>query len=247
MSFLSMLFFHLKNTATQSYFFFLVLMNAVSLLLLQYIGSFANNHLLSGRAVATSVLFGIWNSAVTAAGILHFQRNQGVLVYLVNASKNPRTALLALISSSSTFGLIALPIVFGLAFLLNGCSMPFISSQVVFGMLLFWLSALPITYVLASLFLLSRHAFVYEGLCVLPLLLISGLLGPLFPSGSFLDVLSYLLPMRLPIRLVLFSDWPCWWFWAIWLIDISLFLFASDALFRKILLRIRVSAELEVL
>ncbi|MBS9335684.1 hypothetical protein [Fructobacillus papyrifericola] len=202
MTFFKMYAFHLRRYGSQSYFFFLVLTSTVGLLLLRYLVQYATGSLLTGQDVMTAAFFGMWNSAVTAAGILHFQRSQGVLVYLVNASKNAWQALAALVSSSATFGLIALPIAILTTFVLNGGSWPAISSQSIALLFFFWLSALPITYVLASLFLLSQNAFVYESLFVTPLLILSGLFGQNLLQGSILGKVAPLIPVRWPIQLL---------------------------------------------
>ncbi|MDD9138649.1 hypothetical protein H7198_03410 [Fructobacillus sp. CRL 2054] len=247
MDFFRMYAFHLKRYGSQSYFAWLVLTSTVGLLLLRYLVVYANGQSLTSHDVLMATVLGLWNSAITAAGILHFQRSQGVLVYLVNAAQNTWQSLAALVSSSATFGLIAFPIAEITAFLLNGGSWPTISGHEFLALILFWLAALPMTYVLAALFLLTRNAFVYESLFATPVLILSGLFGDGFLKGKVLQALSELVPIRFPIQLLFDgSNWEMSHF-IYWVLVIFCWLAVATIAVRNILQRVRVSGELEVL
>lgn len=238
--------FHLKQYSHNSYFISLVVISTVSILFLKFIGSYSLRIQLTQNDVIIAGLFGMWSSAVTSAGILHFQRNQGVLVYLVNGSRQVSTNLIALISSASTFGLVAFPLAYIASGLLNMGNFPTISAIKLCYILLFWIGTLPITYTIAEIFLLTKNAFVYEGLFVTPILIFSGLFGNSTGVLGHIEWVSNVIPITFPIHLLVDNTRISFLSVIIWLIVLSLWLLLSWLALKKILFKVRVTSELEV-
>ncbi|GAP00069.1 hypothetical protein [Fructobacillus ficulneus] len=239
---LAMYAFHLKQYCRNSYFVFLVLTSTLGILFLKYLLAYARQMDLGQGDIVTAGIFGMWSSTVTAAGSLHFQRSQGVLVYLVNSGESAAVNLLALVSSAATFGLLAFPLAQGAAWILNaGRYVGFLEGHwLLVGM--FWLGSLPISYVLAQLFLLSKNAFVYEELFVLPLMVVLGLFSKQNQIGTF----GQIVPVWYPIQVL--QD-RLTWSWSaglVWLAVTGLWLAVAAVLLRLILKKIHVTSEIEV-
>lgn len=246
-NFFSMYVFHIKQYFRNSYFFWLVVTSTISILILQYLSSYANHQNLSSKQIIISGIFGMWSSAVTAAGILHFQRTQGVLVYLINSPSSTLKNLVALVSSSSTFGLLAYPLAYIIGSSLNGFIFEPISFSILINIFLFWISSLSITYVVSELFLLTRNAFVYEDLFVTPVMIISGLFS--LNDGLFnnFDKISLLIPITYPIRLLtnqsnlgvngLFT----------WIVILAIWILLAFLFLRILLKKIRIKGEVEAM
>lgn len=245
--FFNMYIFHIKQYAHNSYFFWLVITSTISILMLKYVAAYADNQLLNSQDVIGAGIFGMWSSAVTSAGILHFQRSQGVLVYLVNSPTNTFTNIIALVSSASTFGLTALPLSYILTGILNNGYFPVISIIQIGLILLFWFSALPITYVVAEIFLLTKNAFIYEELFVIPVLIFSGLLSINKPLIVYTDSLSFLIPITYPVHLLMGYTNLTVINTILWVLTLSVWLLAAYVIFKKIMLKIRITGELEAM
>jgi ABC-2 type transport system permease protein len=215
--------------------------------MLKYIGATSQGKMLASQDVIISGVFGMWTSAVTSAGILHFQRFQGVLVYLVNSSNSSLVNLLALVSAPATFGLFAYPLSFLIAGLLNGFHFVELKPEYYIFILLFWLSAMAVTYFIAELFLLTKNAFVYEELFVTPLMILSGLFSINNSNIGFFERLGDFIPISFPVRIltgvVSFSYLSCFW----WLLVLISWLVLAYLLFRGLIYKIRIQGEVEAM
>lgn len=246
-NFVTMYIFHIKQYFRNSYFFWLVVTSTIGILMLQYLVSYANQQVLTSKQIIISGIFGMWSSAVTSAGILHFQRAQGVLVYLINSPSSTLKNLIALVSSSSTFGLLAYPLAYVVGGILNGFIFPSISFSVLVNIFLFWISSLSITYVVSEIFLLTKNAFVYEDLFVTPIMIISGLFSLNGTALNNFEKFSLLIPITYPVQLLTNQSNLEFKRLLIWLIILTFWLFLAFLFFRILLKKIRIKGEVEAM
>lgn len=105
---LRMLAFHTRLFAGNSYFVQLMITSTVTILLMQYVASFASQSPESASSAwLRAGLVGTWTVCTVAAGLIGFQRFQGTLVHLVFTPTRAGSTLLPLIGSASAFGLLA--------------------------------------------------------------------------------------------------------------------------------------------
>lgn len=208
MRFFSMLGFHLRIFAQNSYFSQLMVTSTLSVLALQLLVAQGTPQAQGQPIWLRSALVGTWTVSTVAAGMIGFQRFQGTLVHLLNSPRSEASNLLPLIASASTFGLLTFPLA-GLVSSLLGYP-PRVVSWPLFllGAFLFWLSALAISCLIAALFVLTPNAITYEGLLATPLILLSGIFG--LPEGApaWVQALSYLLPTSPAVELLLTEPAP---------------------------------------
>lgn len=199
--FFNITWFHLKVYAQNSYFINLMISSTLSLFFLEYIAQFALDGDFSQSIWVRASIFGLWASGTTAAGSIGFQRFQGTLLYLINNPYNEQLSLAAVIAPAASFGLLSFPLAMVVALILG---IPIkISLELVVAIIALWLGALVLDLIIASVFVLTKNAIVYEDLLTLPLLFLSGL----FPLLGLLDVIqpivNWLLPIALPIQWLL--------------------------------------------
>ncbi|QRZ61411.1 hypothetical protein [Rothia sp. ZJ932] len=138
MRLLRMLAFHTRLFASDSYFVQLMITSTVTILLMQYVASFASHSPESASSAwLRAGLVGTW--CTVAAGLIGFQRFQGTLVHLVFTPTCAGSTLLPLIGSASAFGLLAFPLTGLLAWVLR--LHPQVSWQLVPAVFVFWRSA----------------------------------------------------------------------------------------------------------
>ena len=199
--FFSLAWFHLKIYAKNSYFINLMITSTLSMFFLDYIAQSALGADLSQIIWIRASIFGLWASGTTAAGSIGFQRFQGTLLYLINTAYNDQLSLTALIAPAASFGLLSFPLAILAAFIFQ---VPVrIQGSFILAGLALWLGALVLDLLIASVFVLTKNAIVYEDLLTLPLLFLSGL----FPLPGFLQsiqpLVNWLLPIALPIQWLL--------------------------------------------
>lgn len=76
--FISLVWFHLKVYAQNSYFINLMLTSTLSLFFIEYIGQYALSGELTDTIWLRASIFGLWASGTTAAGSIGFQRFQEI-------------------------------------------------------------------------------------------------------------------------------------------------------------------------
>jgi ABC-2 type transport system permease protein len=239
--------FHIRQYFKNSYFIWLVIISTLSLLMLKYLGAYSQGHFLSEKDVIISGVFGMWSSAVTSAGILHFQRGQGVLVYLINSPTSSLINLLALISAPATFGLLAYPLAYLAAGFLNTFHFVNFDIQSLLYILFLWISSLSITYLIAELFLLTKNAFVYEELLVTPVMILSGLFSINFASEDIMRVLGHLVPITYPVQLLTGNPHFSVVSFLSWLFILIVWFAAGCFIFRYLLIKIRIKGDVETM
>ncbi|MFV0556920.1 MAG: hypothetical protein ACK5LM_07470 [Lactovum sp.] len=246
-SFWRMYCFHLRQYFRNSYFLCLLVISSLSLLMYKYLSAYSQGQPISSQDVMISSIFGMWSAAVTAAGILHFQRSQGVLVYLVNSPSSSLLNLMALVSAPASFGLLAYPLTYVAAGLLNNFYFVEIEMISFIYILLFWISALSITYFIAEIFLLTRNAFVYEDLFVTPLMILSGLFPISLANNSFLQFLQHLIPISFPVALLTGETHFSWLKLLTWFLILCCWFGFAYKAFRSLVYKIRIQGKVEVM
>lgn len=199
--FFSLAWFHLKVYAQNSYFINLMITATLSLFFLEYIAQYALGGELTQTIWIRASIFGLWSSGTTAAGSIGFQRFQGTLLYLINNPYNEQLSLAAVVAPAASFGLLSFPLAILVALIFN---VPItISGEFIIAIIALWLGALVLDLLIASIFVLTKNAIVYEDLLTLPLLFLSGL----FPLPGFLQliqpIINWLLPIALPVQWLL--------------------------------------------
>ncbi len=249
---LRMLAFHTRLFAGNSYFVQLMVTSTVTILLMQYVASFASHSPESASSAwLRAGLVGTWTVCTVAAGLIGFQRFQGTLVHLVFTPTRAGSTLLPLVGSASAFGLLAFPLTGLLAWILR--LHPQVSWQLVPAVFVFWLACLSISCAVAALFVLTPYAMTYEGLLVAPLILVSGIFGIPASIEHWAVPVSFLLPTSSAVRAVLDAGSagtpePSFWGTIVLSVAVSLAWFTlSTVLLKRALVKAHRDASLEVM
>lgn len=194
-----MLMFHVRSVLRTTYFVQLMVTSTVSILTLQLLAVHATGA--SGdSAWLRAGLVGAWTINTVSAGIVGFQRFQGTLAHLSLTPRPAGTVFLPLVAGPATVGLGAFPVA-AVASVVLGVKPEFSRPwSMTLGFVCFWLTSLAMACAIASLFVLTPNAITYEGLLVVPLLLLSGVFG--IPEGWLAGV-TYVLPTAGPVRFLL--------------------------------------------
>ena len=170
--------FELRQFAGTGYFVQTVVVATLSASVVQRLGVMAW-HSSAYECFLRSGMIGMWTSSISAAGIIGFERMKGTLVYLVSGRQNATVTLLALVSSVSTFSLLAFPISC-IVWLIpgnSGIAPMFLLQhlpQLAAGVILLWAATLSITLFMALISVMTPQALVFEGLILVPALFFSG-------------------------------------------------------------------------
>lgn len=207
--FLSMVWFHLKLYVQNSYFVWLPITSTASVLLLQYLAAYAQQDGFSCDIWLRAAILGLWSSCTTAAGVIHYQRFQGTLRYLLHNGIGDRITLAALIVPASVFGSISFPIAWVGATLL-GLPTELLSPTQIFGIFCYWLGCLVLDFLIAGFFVLTHNAILYEELIFIPLLLLAGVLPVPTAWEPIRAWFDWILPIGSATKLVLGSAANPW-------------------------------------
>lgn len=231
--FLRLFWFHFKLYYRNQYFLWLMFSSTVSIVLLQYVIAYSNKTLSQTDIWTTGGIFGLWASATTATGVIGFQRHQGTLPYLINTAVGDRMSFVTLILPASVFGLLAFPVAIGTTLVLGGRVGGFSLMSVVY-ILLLWIASFVLDLFIASFFVLTKHAIVYEEIISLPILLVSGLFG--FPDGltKLNQIVEWVSPLAYPIHALHHTGVSGIGFLG-YLVSIMGWLMFTSSLFRRIL------------
>lgn len=206
--FFSLAWFHLKIFSKNSYFVSLAITSTLALLFIEYIVAYASNLTLTSQSWLHAAIFGLWNCGTTAAGCISFQRHRGTLPYLLNHRVSDAVSLAAVVAPAAIFGLLCFPLAMLVGSIL-GFPLTF-TPQFVLGVIGLWLGALVLDFLIASIFVLTRHAMVYEDLLTLPLLLLSGLYTLPTAFAPITKLANWFLPIALPIKWLLGNEPISW-------------------------------------
>ncbi|MGO2723296.1 MAG: ABC transporter permease [Lactobacillus sp.] len=200
MTFLKLARFQFKLYVKDTYFVNLVIIETTTMLLYQYLAHYIG-HTYTGQEWLIAGVIGTWASCTTSAGALGYQQWQGTLPYLLNTVISHEKVLLATLMPAALYGLVSFPLA-GIEAKILGMPIKLLDWQLILGILLLWLAATTLSYFISLFFLLSRNAMAYEQLLLLPILLLSGLIGiPTFIANA-IRPFQMLSPLTLPIKLI---------------------------------------------
>lgn len=205
MNFLRLILFHTKVYSKNSYFITLLFTTTISFTSIEYVFATIYDSELINTIWLTGAIFGFWNLCVTAAGAINFQKRQQTLIYLLNNQVSDLKSILALLIAPATFGLFAFPISYIFTLVLGLKSAP-ISILSIMAIIFLYLGGIILSLLIASFFILTKNAIIYEKLLVIPILIVSGLL--ILPNNlnDYLEPLSYLIPISAPIKFLVFNQ-----------------------------------------
>jgi ABC-2 type transport system permease protein len=155
--------------------------------------------------------------------------------------------LLALISAPASFGLLAYPVTYLTAGILNGFHFEKVEGVYFLFIVMFWLAASVITYFIAEISLLSRNAMVYETLFVTPVMILSGLFQLNISGNQVLQGVQALIPISFPVQLLTGEISLSLLRFVIWLLVLLVWLLIAYAIFRSLLYKIRIQGKVEVM
>lgn len=196
---ISLIVFHLKQYSKNSYFFVNVILSTATLILFQYIAASIYGETLHDVVWLRSGIFGLWAAGTTAAGIIGIQKWQGTLLYLINNPVSDYISLAAVVIPAATFGLLSLPIAYITVSLLNGAFLQLTWTHLLYIVLL-WIGAVVLDLCIATLFVLTSDAIIYEELISLPILILSGLFALPESFNGIVNVFEWVIPISLPIQ-----------------------------------------------
>ncbi|NEW61788.1 multidrug ABC transporter permease [Granulicatella sp. zg-ZJ] len=197
MRFLSLVMFHLKLYSKNSYFLMTVLSSTTTLILFQYLAAYSQHETVNQVAWLRAGIFGLWASGTTAAGVVGMQKWQGTFVYLINNPLDDYISLVALVMPAALFGLLSFPIAFLLSIFLG--FLPVITLIDILFIILLWFGATVLDLCIASVFVLTKNAIIYEELISLPILLLSGLFTVPTLFMPLKQIMQWIIPISMPI------------------------------------------------
>ncbi|HEY4399783.1 MAG TPA: multidrug ABC transporter permease [Lactobacillaceae bacterium] len=200
LDFLGLVGFHLRLFMKNSYFVTLVVTSTISALSVQYLAAYAVQDLSDNTMWLRAGMIGLWASGTSAAGAIVFQRFQGTLAYVLDNLKGDYLAILTLLMPAASFGLLAFPLSAGLALLLG--IQVHVTVVSVVGVLLLWLAVIVIDLVVAGIFVLTINAFVYEGLLLVPVMILGGVLRVPANWQPVLGIFEWVLPVGSAVQMI---------------------------------------------
>lgn len=249
---LRLLRFQLKQFALTSYFVQVLFSVTLISVLMQWLLIYAGDATDDAAALVwiRAACVGAWAVACLSAGILGFQRFQGVLSWLISSPLGAWRTILPLIASLAGIGSLSFAIG-ALAGLVLGLPISIASpGGFVLGLIAYTLGCCAIGSVIALLFLLSPNAITYEPLLATPLVLITGVFGYPESLAPTLHIASLVVPTGSGVQLLLGSvhdgGVDAGLFLTSLLASLGWFVIASLAL-RFVLHRVRRTGTLEVL
>ncbi|MBR6459646.1 MAG: ABC transporter permease [Actinomycetaceae bacterium] len=203
-----LMWFYVKQFASVSYFIQLMVISTVTVTFVQNMGVRAwggDPVMLCNR----SAIIGLWSTSIAAAGIIGFERNRGTLVHLLVGKISLPRVFFAIVSSASSFGLLAFPVAWTTWILLDG-NLDIIAqlsfTQFVWDLgyiFLLWLGAVSVASVVASIFVLTPNAISYEQLLLVPVFILSGLLFTGSHVPNWIAYTRFIIPLGTPSKMLL--------------------------------------------
>ncbi|MFI5504943.1 antibiotic transport system permease [Corynebacterium kutscheri] len=172
--------FHVRQFAAVAYFARLMVFTTIATTIVQWLAVTAWGDSSPEQGWVRGGIIGMWTTATCAAGIIGFERFKGTLVYLIAAPIGALRALVAPVVAASSFGLLAFPVSW-LTWVICSHSVPGLPADTtvitfVLAVLMLYLGCVALTITIAALFVLTPNAISYEGLLVVPIFLLSGVL-----------------------------------------------------------------------
>lgn len=200
--------FHIRQFVSVPYFVQVMAVTAAITALVQYLAVRAWGAVTPAQGWTRAGVIGLWSTATCAAGIIGFERHKGTLVHLVMAPVGALRSLAAVVSAAASFGLASFPVAW-LTWAALDASIDFDPmgwarlGRIAVGALTLWCGALATSLVVAALFVLTPNAISYEGLLLVPVFLLSGVVFAASAIPSWLAVPSRLLPLTVPVDLLM--------------------------------------------
>ena len=124
-------------------------------------------------------------------------------------------------------------------------------ARLTLGIVLLWVSCLSVTFVVACIFVLTPNAIAYEELLLQPILIFSGILFTTSKAPILVDLVGYLIPMKIPAQLLLApasAQGATLWSATAWsLLSSALWFVLAGIVGRMVLVRARTTATLAVI
>lgn len=190
--------FHAKVYSKNSYFSVLLLTSTISIILIQHSLAYINKESITSEFWVIAGIFGFWNLCVTSAGALSFQRHQQTLMYLINNKVSDIVSIVSLLIAPATFGLLAFPLSYFFTSLIL-LEAQELKIYYVVAIALIYIAGIICSLLIASLFLLTKNAIIYERILIIPILFISGLMTTPDMGGGILGALKIFIPLSYPI------------------------------------------------
>lgn len=200
--------FHVRQFVSVPYFIQLMVMTTTSTTLVQFLAASAWGGITPTQGWVRGGVVGMWTTTTCAAGIIGFERYKGTLVHLVMAPVGALRSLAAVVCAAASFSLVAFPVAW--------CTWALLSTSVSFtgpgwevwarltaGALMLLVGCLALSLVIAALFVLTPNAIQYEGLLLVPVLVVSGIVFTSTTPPAWLAVVSRFLPLSVPFELLL--------------------------------------------
>ena len=173
-----MLAFQFRQFISVPYFVQLMLVATLTTTLIQYLAQRAWGRVDPTAAWLRGGSIGMWTTVTAAAGIVGFERFKGTLVQLVIAPSGALKAVASVVSAAALFGLLAFPTAW-LTWAVLNWDVTFTPWRrllaLVGAQLAFFVACLVVSYVVAGIFVLTPNAITYEGLLLIPVLIVSGI------------------------------------------------------------------------
>lgn len=246
---LRILAFHVRQFAAVPYFVQLMAFTTLANVLVQLFAYEAWGSVDPVSGWLRAGIIGMWTTSTCSAGIIGFERAKGTLAYLVTAPMDAARALFSVVAAAASFGVLSFPLGWAAWSLLAGAPLAVDASAVgviALGVALLFLGSLALSFTVASLFVLTPNAISYEGLLLVPIMLLSGVL---FSGDSMPDAVrlaSRAIPIGFPVDL-LYGRAVGWADAAVWLAALAAWTALSLVLVRRALRAARVLATLEVI
>nr|WP_300340278.1 ABC transporter permease [Actinomyces sp.] len=205
---LRMSWFHVRQFVRVPYFVQIMAMTTVTTTLVQFLAAHAWGSITPTQGWVRGGVIGMWTTATCAAGIIGFERYKGTLVHLVMAPIGALRAIAAVVCSAASFGCLSLPLAWltwaTLAWSvdltpLGGWELP----RLLLSSLMLLVGCIALSLVIAALFVLTPNAISYEGLLLVPVFALSGILFTSSRPPTWIATVSRILPLRVPFHLLL--------------------------------------------
>lgn len=190
--------FHISQLLRNGYFLQLALIPPVVFVVLRLMTRTTDTTAIWADGTAA----GMWTTSVAAVGIIGYQRAQGTLEYLVRSPRPLAWTLSPLAIGCSILGMLSIPITALIVVFAQGglyVAQPF---SYVLSIALTLVACSVSALCLSGLFVITRHAIVYEPVLVAPILLLSGAVVPFGQLGQPWQSVALLHPLTGAVALL---------------------------------------------
>lgn len=189
--------FQLKSLAKTTFFLQNAILAPVCFALMKIVAYYGFSHdctnFLNNIWVDSSIA-GLWSATTTAVGIIGYQRYLGTLQYLTLSVISPAAVFLPIVGSAALLGCIGMPLaIITVVVFCHGFFM--ITFTQLVGYLLSMLACVASAALLSGIFVLCRKATVYEGLILIPVWMLCGIVIPVESMPLPARVIAFIHPL----------------------------------------------------